>query len=67
MSKPILVKFRDGTFGVRLKRGLFSYSFLGKDFYPWTLWEHVKNHAHHPEEVARDILRTYRDIGTPVE
>lgn len=54
--KMKLVKFNDGTFGVR--RGWFFYQFADKQdqFYWWSKTENVEEYSKCTEERAREIL-----------
>lgn len=60
-----LVKFKDGTWGVR-RRVAFTYQFLDMDSTTW--WERmsaVNRFCRGTEEQARKLLETMTDTGEP--
>lgn len=65
--KPIVVKFKDGKYGIRRGNWFVGYEFLDmKDLRGW--WTHEENivqYCHGDEDKARKFIEALSDIGRP--
>lgn len=66
-----IVKFLDGTYGVR--SGIFDFEFYENVDYTW-LVTYSANYCHHTLEKAREIYKgikdkrkIIKDVGTPIK